>query len=80
MIARLAIFVTLAVIILLALLFSRAQAGTYPSVRELEQGLGFISGSQIPKDVPVRNRGWHVFYEGARSIGGGLYNVRIRLR
>jgi hypothetical protein len=81
-IARLAILGMFAVIILLALLYSRApaSAGEYPTVRELESGLGYSPGKQIPKDVPARGRGWHLFYQGARSVGGGQYDVRIKLR
>jgi len=52
----------------------------YPTVRELESGLGYSSGAQIPKDIPARGRGWHVYYMGARPVGNGDYDVRIRLR
>ena len=57
-----------------------ARAADYPTVRELESGLGIYPGTQFQKDVPARNRGWHVYYLSARSLGNGLYDVRVKLK
>lgn len=55
-------------------------ARDYPTVRELEAGLRFAPGAQIPRIVPARGRGWAAFYLGGRYLGGGVYQVRIKLR
>ena len=57
-----------------------ARATDYPTVRELENGLGYSPGAQIPKDVPARNRGWHIFSVHTRALGNGEYDVRVKLR
>ena len=51
-----------------------------PTVRELESALGYSPGAQIPKDVPACGRGLHIYYIGARALGNGEYDVRVKLR
>ena len=68
------------IVAITAALGGPALAGGYPTVRELESGLGYSAGQQLPKDVPARGRGYHVFYMRAQALRNGEYNVRIRLR
>jgi len=56
-----------------------AARSRFPTVRDLEGGLGLSPGTPIPKIVPALGRGWQPVYEGARALGGGVYEVRIRL-
>ena len=66
--------------LILSLLGSHAFAGAWPSVGELERGLGLSRGAQLPKVVPAQGRGWAAYYIGAQPIGNGYYNVRVRLQ
>lgn len=70
---------------LCALLFvvavsSGANAKDFPTVRELEGGLGYTPGMQLPKVIPARGKGYLVYYLHSRAVGNGEYEVRIRLR
>lgn len=58
----------------------RAEAkGSYPTVKDLENGLGAIPGKQIPKQIVTDGRVWNAYYVGAHSLGNGEYIVRIKL-
>lgn len=52
----------------------------YPTVREFEAGLHVAPGAQLPKEVAANGRAWGIYYLGARSLGGGVYEVRLRVR
>lgn len=81
MIARGAILFMFAVIILLALAYSRpVHAGErYPTVRELEAGIGYAPGAPL-KELLINGRRVLIVYVGARTLGRGMYDVRIKLR
>ena len=64
----------------LSFLGGHASAGSWPSVRELELGLGLSPGAQLPKLVPAQGRGWAAYYVTAHAVGRGEYDVRVRLR
>ena len=66
--------------LVLFMLTSAASATEYPSVKEMERGLGYSPGIQLPRDIPARGKGWHVFYVRAKAVGDGEYDVRIKLR
>jgi hypothetical protein len=54
-------------------------ADAYPTVKELEAGLGYAPGALL-KQAPVGGRGWGFYYVRTRALGGGVYDVRVRLR
>ena len=54
-------------------------ADAYPTVKEIEAGLGYSPGALL-KQAPVNGRGWNFYYVGTRAIGNGEYDVRVRLR
>jgi hypothetical protein len=51
----------------------------FPSVRELEAGLNAAPGAQLPKQIVSRGRAWNAYYLGARSVGNGVYEIKVRL-
>ncbi len=55
-------------------------ADAYPTVKEVEQGLSLKPGDQLPRQVPTAGRAWNAFYVGARALGNGYYDVRVRLK
>ena len=55
-------------------------ADAYPTVKEIEGGLGLSPGVELPRMVPARGRGWHAYFISARALGKGYYDVRVRLR
>ena len=89
MIAKFAIVVSRAAVIILALAFSCAAHADerYPTVKQIEAGLasrsdsrGAISGAPLPFMIPALGRGWTVYYVRGHYVGQGEYDVRIRLR
>ena len=54
-------------------------ADIYPTVQELEAGLGYSPGALL-KNAPVKGRGWNFYYVRTRALGNGEYDVRVRLR
>jgi hypothetical protein len=67
-------------VILAVMTTTVAHAAEYPTVRDIENGLRVSPGVQLPRDIPAREKVWHVFYVGAKAIGNGEYDVRVRLR
>lgn len=51
----------------------------WPSVGELQQGLGLSPGQPLPKGVIVGGQPYWAYYEGAKGGGNGQYIVRLRL-
>lgn len=67
------------IIVALAFAPSIASAADYPTVKELEGGLGYRPGALL-KQAPVNGRGWSFYYVRTRALGNGEYEVKIRLR
>ena len=66
--------------LLLALLVSSAVAAGWPSVGELEAGIGARSGAEFPKMVVTRSGAFHVYYVRTTERGNGRYSVEVQLR
>ena len=64
-----------------ALLFGHPAhaADAYPTVKQLEVGLGYSPGALL-KQAPVNGRGWNFYYVRTRAVGNGEYDVRVKLR
>ena len=72
--------VIIAITVSLAAVLSAVAGDRYPSVPELESGLGVHAGAQFPKQVVARGRAWSAYFIDAHMTGDGIYTVRIKLR
>jgi hypothetical protein len=64
----------------LAFLTGTEAAEFYPSVPELEHQLILIPGGEVPREVLGNGGVFHVYYEGAKQLPDGRYQVMIKLR
>lgn len=55
-------------------------AERFPSVVQLQVALDARPGAQLPREFFANGRVWTAWYMGAKDVGGGEYDVRIKLR
>lgn len=52
----------------------------FPSVPELQNQLNLFPGRPFPKLIVFEGRAYEAYYEGARYVGDGVYEARVRAK
>jgi len=80
MISKRAILTALAALVPASVARAKVQGEAFPSVEQLQSQLNMFPGRPFPKLIVFEGRAYEAYYEGARYLGNGTYDARVRVQ
>ena len=80
MLSKRTILTALAALVPASIVQAKTQGPSFPSVPELQNQLNLFPGRPFPKLILFEGRAYEAYYEGAKYLGDGVYEARVRAR
>ena len=80
MLSKRTILTALAALVPASIVQAKIQGPPFPSVPELQNQLNLFPGRPFPKLILFEGRAYEAYYEGAKYLGDGVYEARVRAR
>ena len=80
MLSKRTILTALAALVPASIVRAKIQGSSFPSVPELQNQLNLFPGRPFPKLILFEGRAYEAYYEGAKYLGDGVYEARVRAR